>query len=44
MHNSSLLTIHQWLNDSLVPYIENDVVANINSDVIIQRFQSMKTR
>ncbi|XP_022899434.1 zinc finger MYM-type protein 1-like [Olea europaea var. sylvestris] len=34
----------QWLSDSLVAYIESDVLDNIDNDVIIQRFQSMKTR
>lgn len=33
----------QWLSDSLVAYIENDVFDNSNNDVIIRRFQSMKT-
>jgi hypothetical protein len=33
----------QWLSDSLVAYVENDVLNNIDNDVIIRRFQSMKT-
>ena len=34
----------QWLNDSLVVYIEKDIFCNIDNEVIIQRFQYMKAR
>ncbi|XP_021812319.1 uncharacterized protein LOC110755434 [Prunus avium] len=33
----------QWLNDSLVVYIERDVFACIDNEAIMQRFQNMKT-
>ncbi|XP_022870916.1 zinc finger MYM-type protein 1-like [Olea europaea var. sylvestris] len=34
----------QWLNDSLIAYIEKDVFYKIENDVIIERYQSMRTR
>ncbi|KAM2249533.1 hypothetical protein ACFXTI_004163 [Malus domestica] len=34
----------QWLNDNLVVYIEKEVYDNINNDVVIRRFQNMRTR
>ncbi|CAL2240199.1 unnamed protein product [Prunus armeniaca] len=34
----------QWLNDSLIVYIERDVFACIDNETIMQRFQNMKTR
>ena len=33
----------QRMNDCLVTYIENDVVASVDNEAIIQRFQHMKT-
>ena len=33
----------QWMNDCLVVYIEKDVVCSINNEIIMQRFQNMKT-
>ena len=33
----------QWMNDYLVTYIENDVVAIVDNEAIMQRFQHMKT-
>ena len=33
----------QWMNDCLVTYIENDMVATTDNGVIMQRFQHMKT-
>ncbi|XP_049414539.1 uncharacterized protein LOC125877237 [Solanum stenotomum] len=35
---------NQYLNDCLVCYIERDVFINVSNDVIIDRFQNMKTR
>ncbi|KAK4722628.1 hypothetical protein R3W88_012861 [Solanum pinnatisectum] len=35
---------NQYLNDCLVCYIERDVFRNVSNDVIIYRFQNMKTR
>ncbi|XP_047264657.1 uncharacterized protein LOC107864941 [Capsicum annuum] len=34
----------QYLNDCLVCYIEHDLFANVSNDVIVDRFQNMKTR
>ena len=34
----------QWLNDSLVAYIEKDVFADVANEDIIDMFQKMKTR
>ncbi|XP_057440073.1 uncharacterized protein LOC130731930, partial [Lotus japonicus] len=33
-----------WMNDCLVTYIESDVFNNIDSELIVQRFQNMKSR
>ncbi|KAK4726814.1 hypothetical protein R3W88_031731 [Solanum pinnatisectum] len=35
---------NHYLNDCLVCYIEHDVFINVSNDVIIDRFQNMKTR
>ena len=32
------------MNDYLVVYIEKDVVYNIDNEIILNRFQNMKTR
>ena len=32
----------QWLNDSLIVYVENDIFDSINNKFIMQRFQKMK--
>ena len=32
----------QWMNGRLVTYIENDVVASVDNEAIMQRFQYMK--
>ena len=34
----------QWMNNSLIVYIEKDNFHNIDNEVIMQRFQNMKTR
>ncbi|XP_039123438.1 uncharacterized protein LOC120260060 [Dioscorea cayenensis subsp. rotundata] len=34
----------EWMNDSLVVYIEREVFATIDNEVILQRFQKMQTR
>ena len=34
----------QLMNDSLVVYIEKDLFNNIDNEVVIQRYQCMKTR
>ena len=34
----------EWMNDSLVVYIEKDVFAKINSELILDRFQKMASR
>ena len=34
----------QWMNDCLIVYIEKDVACSINNEIIMQRFQNMKTR
>lgn len=34
----------QWLNDSLVVYIEKDVFNNLSDDVVMNYFQKMKNR
>lgn len=34
----------QWLNDSLIAYIEKDVFDNTESDVTMKCYQSMKMR
>ena len=33
----------QWMNDYLVTYIENDMVASVDNEAIMQQFQYMKT-
>ncbi|CAH9140347.1 unnamed protein product [Cuscuta epithymum] len=33
-----------WLNDRLTVYVEKDIFLKIDNDVIIERYQSMKTR
>ena len=34
----------QWMNDCLIVYIEKDVACSIDKEIIMQRFQNMKTR
>ncbi|KAL6143494.1 hypothetical protein ACLB2K_054189 [Fragaria x ananassa] len=34
----------QWLNNSLIVYIEKDVFACIDNEILMQRFQNMKSR
>ncbi|KAL7215550.1 hypothetical protein ACSBR1_027662 [Camellia fascicularis] len=34
----------QWLNDCLVTYIEKDVFDSVDNELIVQRFQNMKSR
>ncbi|XP_039144019.1 uncharacterized protein LOC120281199 [Dioscorea cayenensis subsp. rotundata] len=34
----------EWMNDSLVVYIEREVFATIDNEVILQRFQKMQTQ
>jgi hypothetical protein len=34
----------QWMNNSLIIYIEKDNFHSIDNEVIMQRFQNMKTR
>uniref|UniRef100_A0A2N9GBL8 HAT C-terminal dimerisation domain-containing protein n=1 Tax=Fagus sylvatica TaxID=28930 RepID=A0A2N9GBL8_FAGSY len=34
----------QWMNDSLIVYIEKDIFHSIDNEAIMQRFQNMKTR
>ena len=34
----------QWMNDCMVVYIEKNVVCSIDNDIIMQRFQNIKTR
>ncbi|GAV61295.1 Dimer_Tnp_hAT domain-containing protein/DUF4371 domain-containing protein [Cephalotus follicularis] len=34
----------EWMNDSLVAYIERGILKTIDNDSIIKRFQNMKTR
>jgi len=34
----------KWMNDSLVVYIEKDIFDKIDNEVIIKRFQNMKTQ
>ncbi|KAH9792382.1 TTF-type domain-containing protein [Citrus sinensis] len=34
----------QWMNDSLVVYIEKDLFNNIDNEVVMQRYQCMKIR
>ena len=35
---------NQWMNDSLIVYIEKDIFHSIDNEAIMQRFQNMKTR
>ncbi|XP_057807510.1 uncharacterized protein LOC131022121 isoform X2 [Salvia miltiorrhiza] len=34
----------EWMNDSLVVYIEKEIFSTIDNEKILQRFQSMSTR
>ncbi|KAL5559866.1 hypothetical protein UlMin_036077 [Ulmus minor] len=34
----------QWMNDSLIVYIEKEIASHIDNEVIMHRFQNMKTR
>ncbi|GMP55747.1 hypothetical protein CsSME_00020477 [Camellia sinensis var. sinensis] len=34
----------QWLNDCLVTYIEKDIFDSVDNELIMQRFQNMKSR
>jgi hypothetical protein len=34
----------KWMNDSLVVYIEKDIFDKIDNEVIMKRFQNIKTR
>ena len=34
----------QWMNDCLVMYIEKKVACSIDNEIIMQRFQNIKTR
>ena len=34
----------EWMNGSLVVYIKKDIFSNIDNEVIMQRYQCMKTR
>ena len=34
----------QWTNDSLIVYIEKEIVGHIDNEVIMCRFQNIKTR
>jgi hypothetical protein len=34
----------KWMNDSLVVYIEKDIFDKIDNEVIMKRFQNMKTQ
>ena len=34
----------KWMNDSLVIYIEKDIFDKIDNEVIMKRFQNIKTR
>ena len=34
----------EWLNDSLVVYIENEIFASIDNELILNRFQNMDSR
>ena len=34
----------QWLNDCLVTYIEKDVFDSVDNELIMQRFQNIKSR
>ena len=32
-----------WMNDCLIVYIEKDVACSIDNEIIMQRFQNIKT-
>ena len=34
----------EWLNDSLVVYIENEIFYSIGNELILNRFQNMDSR
>jgi hypothetical protein len=34
----------KWINDSLVVYIKKDIFDNIDNEVIMKRFQNIKTQ
>ncbi|KAL7249448.1 hypothetical protein ACSBR1_011609 [Camellia fascicularis] len=34
----------EWMNDSLVVYIERDIFDGVDNDTIMENFQNMKTR
>ena len=34
----------QWMNDNLLVYIERDIFNSLSNEIIMQRFQGMKTR
>ena len=34
----------QWMNDCLIVYIEKYVICSIDNEIIMQRFQNIKTR
>ena len=34
----------QWMNDSLVVYIEKEIFNDVENEAIMQRFQNMKNR
>ncbi|BFG20827.1 hypothetical protein CerSpe_071010 [Prunus speciosa] len=34
----------QWMNDCLVVYLEKDIFNSIDNELIMQRFQNMKSR
>ena len=35
---------NQWMNDCLIVYIEKNVACSIDNEIIMQRFQNIKTR
>jgi hypothetical protein len=35
---------NQWMNDSLIVYIEKDIFHSIDNEATVQQFQNMKTR
>ena len=34
----------QWMNDNLLVYVERDIFNSLSNEIIMQRFQGMKTR
>jgi hypothetical protein len=34
----------QWMNDSTIVYVEKDIFLKLDNEVIVQRYQNMKTR